>query len=160
MHCIPRPALHRLRVLLLSAAAAITALIQPVAAQNAAPAPAPAPAAEAAAAPRPNYTYYAEFLRVVDANTVALDIDLGFGIWLRNQSLDLQGIPEPAPLATETAEQKASRLKQSTRLRDLLTGRTELILTTTRDKTTSPPRYLATLRADGVNVNEAVAKGE
>lgn len=137
----PRPALFRL--LLLTAA-----LSQPLAAQDATAPPTDAP--------RPNYTYNVEFLRVVDANTVALDIDLGFGIWLRNQNLDLQGLPEPVPMATETPAQKTARLAQASRLRDLLTNRTELILTTTNDKSTTPPRYLATLWADGVNVNEAV----
>ena len=146
MTALLRPVHFRLRSLLLAAAAAAFTVTTPLTAQE-------------TDAPRPNYTYYAEFLRVVDANTVALDIDLGFGIWLRNQNLDLQGLPEPAPMATETPEQKTARLAQASRLRDLLSNRTELILTTTRDKTTTPPRYLATLRADGVNVNEAVLKG-
>lgn len=119
-----------------------------------------ASATVAAEAPAPNYTYYFELVRVVDANTVAVNIDLGFGVWLHNQNLDLQGLPEPAPLATETAEQKASRLKQTARLRDLLDGRTQLTLRSAKDKSTNPPRYLTTLWADGVNINAAVLKGE
>lgn len=119
-----------------------------------------ASASPAAEAPAPNYTYYFELVRVVDANTVAVNIDLGFGVWLHNQNLDLQGLPEPAPMATETAEQKASRLKQTARLRDLLEGRTQLTLRSAKDKSTTPPRYLTTLWADGVNINEAVLKGE
>ena len=110
--------------------------------------------------PGPNYTYYFELVRVVDANTVAVNVDLGFGVWLHNQNLDLLGLPEPAPLATETAEQKAARLMQTARLRDLLDGRTQLTLRSGKDKTTTPPRYVVTLWADGVNVNEALLKGE
>ncbi|HEY1080929.1 MAG TPA: hypothetical protein VGE29_01645 [Prosthecobacter sp.] len=122
--------------------------------------PTAAGSAAKAEAPAPNYTFYAEFVRVVDANTVAVNIDLGFGVWTHNQNLDLQGLPEPAPLATETAEQKASRLKMAARLRDLFANRSELILRTTKDKSTTPPRYLATFWADGENLNEALLKGE
>lgn len=138
----------------------------PLAAQEAKNAKAPAaatasdkPAAQGEA-PAPNYTFYAEFVRVVDANTVAVNIDLGFGVWTHNQNLDLQGLPEPAPLAAETAEQKASRLKMTARLRDVFANRSELILRTTKDKSTTPPRYLATFWADGENLNEALLKGE
>lgn len=133
----------RLRHLLV----ALTAIIAPLSAQE--------PAAEA---PTPNYTYYAEFVRVVDANTIAVNIDLGFGVWLHNQNLDLQGLPEPAPLATETAEQKIARLAQTAHLRDVFTDRTDLTLQTSKDKTTTPPRYLATLWADGENLNTTLTK--
>ena len=119
-----------------------------------------ASATAAAEVPGPNYTYYFELVRVVDANTVAVNVDLGFGVWLHNQNLDLLGLPEPAPLATESAEQKAARLMQTARLRDLLDGRTQLTLRSGKDKTTTPPRYVVTLWADGVNVNEALLKGE
>ena len=31
------------------------------------------------------YEYKAKILRVVDGDTVDVDIDLGFGVWLRNE---------------------------------------------------------------------------
>lgn len=155
-----RMRLHSLLFLPLLAALPLTAQ-ETKTPKPAATAAAGTPSAQAKAeAPAPNYTFYAEFVRVVDANTVAVNIDLGFGVWTHNQNLDLQGLPEPAPLATETAEQKASRLKLTARLRDLFANRSELILRTTKDKSTTPPRYLATFWADSENLNEALLKGE
>jgi hypothetical protein len=41
--------------------------------------------------PDPPYTYSASVVRVIDGDTVVLDVDLGFGIWLRSQSFRLTG---------------------------------------------------------------------
>ncbi|TDU64084.1 hypothetical protein EI77_04268 [Prosthecobacter fusiformis] len=142
---LPRPSFSLTLLLILST------LAQPLMAQDPASAPAPE-------TPKPNYVYYAEFIRVVDANTVAVNIDLGFGVWLHNQNLDLQGLPDPAPMETETPAQKTARLAMATRLRELLTDRNEIILRSSKDKSTTPPRYLTTLWADGENVNEAALK--
>jgi micrococcal nuclease len=40
---------------------------------------------------RAAYTYTATVVRVVDADTLRVDVDLGFGVWLRNQSIRLLG---------------------------------------------------------------------
>lgn len=39
----------------------------------------------------PPYTYSAVVVRVIDGDTVVCDVDLGFGIWLRDQSYRLDG---------------------------------------------------------------------
>ncbi len=39
----------------------------------------------------PPYAYTAVVRRVVDADTIVLDVDLGFGIWLRDQPFRLAG---------------------------------------------------------------------
>jgi micrococcal nuclease len=41
------------------------------------------------------YTYKANVLRVVDGDTVIVDIDLGFGVWLRGQTIRLAKINAP-----------------------------------------------------------------
>ena len=41
------------------------------------------------------YTYKASVTRVVDGDTVIVDIDLGFGVWLREQSVRLAKINAP-----------------------------------------------------------------
>lgn len=38
------------------------------------------------------YSYRAELLRVIDGDTVILDVDLGFNSWLRYQSFRLLGV--------------------------------------------------------------------
>lgn len=41
----------------------------------------------------PDFYYYkASFKRLYDADTITLDIDLGFGIWLKDQQIRLWGI--------------------------------------------------------------------
>ena len=41
------------------------------------------------------YKYKAKIIRVVDGDTVDVDIDLGFGVWLNNQRIRLYGIDTP-----------------------------------------------------------------
>lgn len=41
------------------------------------------------------YEYRAEVLSVYDGDTIRIDIDLGFGVWLRNQSVRFRGIDTP-----------------------------------------------------------------
>lgn len=38
------------------------------------------------------FQYPARVVRVIDGDTVILDVDLGFGVWFRNQSFRLLGI--------------------------------------------------------------------
>jgi micrococcal nuclease len=41
------------------------------------------------------YTYKAAVVRIVDGDTIIVDIDLGFGVWLREQSVRLAKINAP-----------------------------------------------------------------
>ena len=41
------------------------------------------------------YEYRCEIRRVVDGDTVDVDIDLGFGVWLRNERVRIKGIDAP-----------------------------------------------------------------
>jgi micrococcal nuclease len=41
---------------------------------------------------RITFTYPARVVRVVDGDTVVLDVDLGFHVWLRDQSFRLLGV--------------------------------------------------------------------
>ena len=36
------------------------------------------------------YEYKAKLLKVVDGDTVDVDIDLGFGVWLRNERVPIK----------------------------------------------------------------------
>jgi len=38
------------------------------------------------------YEYKANLVKVVDGDTVDVDIDLGFGIWLKNERVRVMGI--------------------------------------------------------------------
>lgn len=41
------------------------------------------------------YTYKADVIRIIDGDTVIVDIDLGFGVWLRGQTIRLAKINAP-----------------------------------------------------------------
>ena len=41
------------------------------------------------------YTYKAAVTRIVDGDTIIVDIDLGFGVWLKDQSVRLAKINAP-----------------------------------------------------------------
>jgi len=52
------------------------------------------------------YSYRANITSIHDGDTLTVDIDLGFGVWLREQKLRLYGINAPE---LSTAEGKNSR---------------------------------------------------
>ena len=41
------------------------------------------------------YEYRCKVVNVVDGDTVDVDIDLGFGVWMKKQSIRLYGIDTP-----------------------------------------------------------------
>ena len=52
------------------------------------------------------YEYRCTILRVVDGDTVDVDIDLGFGIWMRKQRIRLYGIDTPESRTRDLEEKK------------------------------------------------------
>jgi len=116
-------------------------------------APAPAPAAKAGSkGPEPSYTYWATVVRVIDGDTVLLNVDLGFDTWSHNRSIDLTGITAPSTQGTD----KAEGFKWKTRLQELLPVGSEVVIQSSKDKSTGQVRYLGVFWLDGVNVNEAL----
>ena len=106
-------------------------------------------------APEPQYVYRAELVRVIDGNTVIMNIDLGFKVWLHDEVLRLDKGTAP----DVKGPQKAEGQKWKTALEDLLTGK-ELIIETKKEKSGAWPgvRFLATIWANGEKVNETLAK--
>ena len=51
--------------------------------------------AEPSKAPEPQYVYHAEAVRVVDGGTLVMNIDLGFHVWLHDETLRLKDITAP-----------------------------------------------------------------
>ena len=52
------------------------------------------------------YEYRVEIVRVVDGDTVDVDIDLGFGVWLKKQRVRLYGIDTPESITRDLNEKK------------------------------------------------------
>ena len=52
------------------------------------------------------HEYKCTMLRVVDGDTVDVDIDLGFGVWLKNQRIRFYGIDTPESRTSDAEEKK------------------------------------------------------
>ena len=78
------------------------------------------------------YEYNAELDRVVDGDTVDVNIDLGFGIWIRDERVRVMGIDTPES-RTRDLDEKVFGLAAKNRLKQLLEG-DECILCTTKDR--------------------------
>ena len=52
------------------------------------------------------YEYRCKVVRVVDGDTVDVDIDLGFGVWLRKERIRLLGIDTPESRTRDKEEKK------------------------------------------------------
>ena len=98
------------------------------------------------------YTYTASVLKVIDGDTIEVDFDLGFGVWLRNQRIRLDGIDTPESRTADKEEKVRGTLSKE-KLKEIL-GK-EIRVTTKIDPNEKYGRILGVLvNADGVNVNE------
>ena len=79
------------------------------------------------------YEYRAIVLRVVDGDTVDVDIDLGFGIWMKRERVRMMGIDTPESRTRDKVE-KVFGLAAKERLRELLPVGSITVLKTEIDK--------------------------
>ena len=73
------------------------------------------------------YEYKANLIKVVDGDTVDVDIDLGFGVWLKNERVRIMGIDTPESRTRDPVE-KLFGLAAKDRVKELL--QTNVILKT------------------------------
>ena len=71
------------------------------------------------------YEYKCELDRVVDGDTVDVDIDLGFGVWLKKERVRVMGIDTPESRTSDKIE-KVFGKAASARLKELIEGLEEL----------------------------------
>jgi micrococcal nuclease len=65
------------------------------------------------------YEYRVRIVRVIDGDTVDVDIDLGFGIWIHNERVRMMGIDTPESRTRDHVE-KLFGLAAKKRLEELL----------------------------------------
>jgi len=75
--------------------------------------------------------YNVKLLKVVDGDTVDVDIDLGFGVWLHDERVRIMGIDTPESRTSDKVE-KVFGLAAKNRLKELLEE--GALLVTTEDK--------------------------
>ena len=73
------------------------------------------------------YEYRARVLKVIDGDTVDVDIDLGFGVWLKDERVRIMGIDTPESRTRDKVEKKFG-LAAKARLKELL-GATPILKT-------------------------------
>ena len=69
------------------------------------------------------YEYKTKLIKVVDGDTVDVDIDLGFGVWLKKERVRIMGIDTPESRTRDKVE-KVFGKAASKRLKELL-GQTQ-----------------------------------
>ena len=97
-----------------------------------------------------DYVYDVDVISVYDGDTLNVDIDLGFSIWIKDKSLRLYGIDAP--------EVRGQTRERGLVVRDWLRERIEqgqtILIESISDQPDKYGRYLAILYIDGVNINQ------
>jgi len=102
------------------------------------------------------YTYKAKVIRIIDGDTIVVDIDLGFYCWLFNQSIRLAGIDTPETRTKNSLEKEAGFLAKSFVENHIKPGDI-VVVTTILDKTEKFGRILGNISTEnGFNINQAL----
>tara|TARA_B100000963_G_scaffold229272_1_gene199974 strand:+ start:3824 stop:4231 length:408 start_codon:yes stop_codon:yes gene_type:complete len=78
------------------------------------------------------FEYRCELVKVIDGDTIDIDIDLGFGVWMKNQRIRMYGIDTPES-RTRDLEEKKYGLAAKAFLTEMLDD-SHLILKTHKDE--------------------------
>ena len=98
------------------------------------------------------YEYKCKIRKVVDGDTVDVDIDLGFGGWLRKQRVRLVGIDTPESRTKDLEEKKYGLAAKEFLTKWVTSG--GLTIKTTKDARGKFGRILGELWCFNTNVNE------
>ncbi len=103
------------------------------------------------------YTYKAEVVKVVDGDTIDVDIDLGFGTWQRNIRLRLDGVDayETRWVKGTTPEMKQKGLEAKEYVRKMCDDNpTQITVNTT--KKGKYGRWIAVVKVDNISIGDAL----
>ena len=101
-----------------------------------------------------DYIYDAVVVSVYDGDTIRVDIDLGFNLWLHNESIRFIGINAPEL----KGDSRPEGLKSREWLAAKLPPGTKILLRTEKDSREKYGRYLGHIYLDGVDLNEELLK--
>ena len=101
------------------------------------------------------WTYRCKIKKVVDGDTVDVDIDLGFGIWQMNERVRIMGIDTPES-RTRNKEEKVRGLLSKAKLKEMCpTGGTILLRTEVGNEKGKFGRILGKLfTLEGKDINQ------
>lgn len=95
------------------------------------------------------YVYRAILKRIVDADTIDCDVDMGFRSWRMNERFRLAGIDAPEMRGPE----RPDGIQATDYLSSIMPLGAEITLHTEKDPG-SFGRWIATVYHDGVNIND------
>ena len=90
--------------------------------------------------------------RVVDGDTIDVDIDLGFGVWMRNQRIRMHGIDTPESRTRDLEEKKYGLAAKDFLIKWTNAG--GLTLKTHKDDRGKFGRILGEFFINGKNINQ------
>jgi len=102
------------------------------------------------------WTYRAKVVRVIDGDTVDVDIDLGFGIWQKNERVRIMGIDTPESRTRDKVEKKFG-LAAKAKLKSIL-GKTTVLKTTINKKGLDMKGKFGRVLGDFLQDDKSVAK--
>ena len=102
------------------------------------------------------WTYRAKVVRVIDGDTVDVDIDLGFGIWQKNERVRIMGIDTPESRTRNKIEKKFG-LAAKAKLKSIL-GKITVLKTTINKKGVDMKGKFGRVLGDFLQDGKSVAK--
>ena len=100
------------------------------------------------------YTYRAEVVRVIDGDTIVINLDLGLSIWSKNLTVRLYGINSPEIRGAERPE----GLKSKEWLVKTLSTTPTIIVKTYKDKNDKYGRLLADIYIGDRYINDEIVE--
>ncbi|MHA2265720.1 MAG: thermonuclease family protein [Candidatus Thorarchaeota archaeon] len=95
------------------------------------------------------YEYRANVVGVYDGDSITVDIDLGFGVWLKGQKVRFLGVDTPEI----RGEERELGLISRDALREKILDKS-ITIKTHKDSKGKYGRWLAEIVLDGENINE------
>jgi micrococcal nuclease len=92
------------------------------------------------------YEYRCKVVHIVDGDTVDVDIDLGFGVWIHNERIRLYGMDAPESRTRDLEEKKFGILAKEFVQAKLPLGSTQKLVTKSYDSTGKYGRILGTFK--------------
>ena len=102
------------------------------------------------------YEYKCNIVKIVDGDTVDVDIDLGFGVWLKDERVRIMGIDTPESRTRNKIEKKFG-LAAKAKLKSLL-GKQTVLQTTINKKGVDMKGKFGRVLGDFLQNDKSVAK--
>ena len=93
------------------------------------------------------YEYRCKIVKIIDGDTVDVDIDLGFGVWMHKERIRLYGIDTPESRTRDLDEKKYGLIAKSWIEKFMPVGSTQTLITQ-KDKSGKFGRILGKFRVN------------